>query len=89
MFKTQDLHVREIVRLSSPRTVKDLFPALPEASATVVQSRERIIRILRQTDPAPAGGRRARARFTMNAARWSMPTASTGCARNWPTAWKS
>ena len=51
MFKTQDLHVREIVRLSSPRAVKDLFPALPEASATVVQSRERIIRILRQTDP--------------------------------------
>lgn len=51
MFKTQDLHVREIVRLSSPRTVKDLFPALPESIATVVQSRERITRILRQADP--------------------------------------
>ncbi len=51
MFKTQDLHVREIVRLSSPRTIKELFPAMPEAVATVVQSRERIIRILRQEDP--------------------------------------
>ena len=51
MFKTQDLHVREIVRLSSPRAIKELFPATPEAVSTVVQSRERIIRILRQEDP--------------------------------------
>jgi len=51
MFKTQDLHVREIVRLASPRAIKELFPAMPEATATVVQSRERIIRILRQEDP--------------------------------------
>lgn len=51
MFKTQDLHVREIVRLASPRTLKELFPAMPEATATVVQSRERIIRILQQEDP--------------------------------------
>ncbi len=51
MFKTQDLHVREIVRLSSPRAIKELFPALPETTATVVQSRERIIRILRQEEP--------------------------------------
>ena len=51
MFKTQDLHVREIVRLASPRAIKELFPAMPETTATVVQSRERIIRILRQADP--------------------------------------
>jgi 3-deoxy-7-phosphoheptulonate synthase len=51
MFKTQDLHVREIVRLSAPRTVKTAFPATPEAVAAVALSRERIIRILRQEDP--------------------------------------
>jgi len=51
MFKTQDLHVREIVRLSSPNAVKAAFPATPEAVATVAMSRERIIRILRQEDP--------------------------------------
>lgn len=51
MFKTHDLHVREIARLSSPRAIKELFPATPEATSTVVQSRERIIRILQQKDP--------------------------------------
>ncbi len=51
MFKTQDLHVREIVRLSSPNAVKAAFPATPEAIATVALSRERIIRILRREDP--------------------------------------
>jgi 3-deoxy-7-phosphoheptulonate synthase len=51
MFKTQDLHVREIVRLSSPRAVKAAYPATPEAIATVAMSRERLIRILRQEDP--------------------------------------
>jgi 3-deoxy-7-phosphoheptulonate synthase len=51
MFKTQDLHVREIVRLSSPNAVKAAFPATPEAVATVAMSRERIIRVLRQEDP--------------------------------------
>jgi 3-deoxy-7-phosphoheptulonate synthase len=51
MFKTQDLHVREIVRLSAPRTVKTAFPATPEAVAAVALSRERIIRILCQEDP--------------------------------------
>ncbi|NOS68622.1 MAG: 3-deoxy-7-phosphoheptulonate synthase [Verrucomicrobia bacterium] len=51
MFKTQDLHVREIVRLSPPRVVKTAFPATPEATATVAMSRERIIRILNQEDP--------------------------------------
>lgn len=51
MFKTQDLHVRELVRLSTPRTVKAEFPTTEAASATVARSRERIIRILRQDDP--------------------------------------
>jgi 3-deoxy-7-phosphoheptulonate synthase len=51
MFKTQDLHVRELVRLSTPRAVKAEFPASEAASATVARSRERVIRILRQDDP--------------------------------------
>jgi 3-deoxy-7-phosphoheptulonate synthase len=51
MFKTQDLHVREFVRLSTPNVVKAAFPALPDAIATVAMSRERVIRILRKEDP--------------------------------------
>jgi len=51
MFKTQDLHVRELVRLSTPRAVKAEYPTTEEASATVARSRERVIRILRQDDP--------------------------------------
>lgn len=51
MFKTQDLHVREFVRLSTPNAVKAAFPAPPEAIATVAMSRERVIRILRREDP--------------------------------------
>lgn len=50
MFKTQDLHVREIVRLSAPTAVKAAYPATPEAIATVAMSRERIIRILNQEE---------------------------------------
>jgi 3-deoxy-7-phosphoheptulonate synthase len=51
MFKTQDLHVRELVRLSTPRAVKAELPAMEAVSATVARSRERIIRVLRQGDP--------------------------------------
>ena len=51
MFKTQDLHVRELVKLSSPRAVKAQLPLTDAISATVAQSRERIIRILQQQDP--------------------------------------
>jgi 3-deoxy-7-phosphoheptulonate synthase len=51
MFKTQDLHVREIVRLPAPRTVKAAWPATEPVSATVAQSRERIVNILQQRDP--------------------------------------
>jgi 3-deoxy-7-phosphoheptulonate synthase len=50
MFKTQDLHVREIVRLSTPREVKAQSPMTDAISATVAQSRERITRILQQQD---------------------------------------
>jgi 3-deoxy-7-phosphoheptulonate synthase len=51
MFKTQDLHVRELVRLSTPRAVKAQFPMTEAVSATIAGSRKRVIRILRQDDP--------------------------------------
>jgi 3-deoxy-7-phosphoheptulonate synthase len=51
MFKTQDLHVRELVRLAPPRAVKSEFPLTETASATVAQGRERVVRILQLADP--------------------------------------
>ncbi len=51
MFRTQDLHVKEIVRLLTPRELKALLPATDAANATVARSRERVIRILQQEDP--------------------------------------
>ena len=51
MHRTQDLHVREIVRLLSPRELRAQTPSTDAMSATVARSRERIIRILRQEDP--------------------------------------
>jgi 3-deoxy-7-phosphoheptulonate synthase len=51
MYRTQDLHVKEIVRLSSPRELKAQTPTSEAANATVARSRERVIRILRQEDP--------------------------------------
>jgi 3-deoxy-7-phosphoheptulonate synthase len=51
MFRTQDLHVKEIVRLLTPRELKAQLPMTEAASATVARSRERLIRILRQEDP--------------------------------------
>jgi 3-deoxy-7-phosphoheptulonate synthase len=51
MYRTQDLHVKEIVRLLSPRELKTQLPSNEAAAATVARSRERIIRILRQEDP--------------------------------------
>jgi 3-deoxy-7-phosphoheptulonate synthase len=51
MHRTQNLHVKEIVRLLSPRELKTQLPSNEEVSATVARSRERIIRILRQEDP--------------------------------------
>ena len=51
MYRTQDLHVKEIVPLLSPRAMKDLAPVSEAVNATVARSRERVIRILRQEDP--------------------------------------
>jgi 3-deoxy-7-phosphoheptulonate synthase len=51
MYRTQDLHVREIIPLLSPRALKTQLPATEAATATVARSRERIIRILRGEDP--------------------------------------
>jgi 3-deoxy-7-phosphoheptulonate synthase len=51
MYRTQDLHVNEIVRLSTPNALKALTPTTEAANATVARSRERVIRILRQEDP--------------------------------------
>ena len=51
MYRTQDLHVKEIVPLLSPRALKAQSPAGEAANAVVARSRERIIRILRQEDP--------------------------------------
>jgi 3-deoxy-7-phosphoheptulonate synthase len=51
MYRTQDLHVREIVRLLSPRELRSETPSSEAVAATVARSRERVIRILRQEDP--------------------------------------
>jgi len=51
MYRTQDLHVKEIVRLLSPRELRAHSPSSEAIAATVARSRERIIRILRQEDP--------------------------------------
>ena len=51
MYRTQNLHVKEIVRLLSPAELRKHLPSNEEVSATVARSRERIIRILRQEDP--------------------------------------
>ena len=51
MFRTQDLHVKEIVRLLTPRELKAQSPTPDAVNATVARSRERIIRILRREDP--------------------------------------
>jgi 3-deoxy-7-phosphoheptulonate synthase len=51
MYRTQDLHVKEIVPLLSPRGIKAIAPVSEAVNATVARSRERIIRILRQEDP--------------------------------------
>jgi len=51
MFRTQDLHVKEIVRLLTPRELKAQLPTTDAANATVARSRERVIRILRREDP--------------------------------------
>ncbi|HUA68985.1 MAG TPA: 3-deoxy-7-phosphoheptulonate synthase [Candidatus Saccharimonadales bacterium] len=51
MYRTQDLHVKEIVRLLTPSELKTQAPATDAANAIVARSRERVIRVLRQEDP--------------------------------------
>ena len=51
MYQTQDLHVREIVRLRTPKALKTDLPLTDAASATVARGRETVTRILRQNDP--------------------------------------
>jgi 3-deoxy-7-phosphoheptulonate synthase len=51
MFRTQDLRVKEIVRLLTPRELKAQSPVPDAVNAMVAHSRGRIIRILRQEDP--------------------------------------
>jgi 3-deoxy-7-phosphoheptulonate synthase len=51
MYRTQDLHVKEIVPLLSPRALKAITPVSEAVNATVAQARERIVKILAQTDP--------------------------------------
>jgi len=50
MYRTQDLHVKEIVPLLSPRALKALSPTPEAVNATVAQARERVVRILNQED---------------------------------------
>jgi len=50
MFRTQDLHVKEIVRLLAPAKLKAALPLTEAAGATVVRSREAVTRILRRQD---------------------------------------
>ena len=51
MYRTQDLHVKEIVPLLSPRALKALSPTPEAVNDFVAQSRDRVIRILNQQDP--------------------------------------
>jgi 3-deoxy-7-phosphoheptulonate synthase len=51
MLRTQDLRVKEVVRLLTPRALKAELPMTEAANQTVVASRERVNRILQQQDP--------------------------------------
>ena len=51
MQPTQDLRVREIKRLISPRALKAEFPMSEAANATVVKGRETVRKILQKADP--------------------------------------
>jgi 3-deoxy-7-phosphoheptulonate synthase len=50
MLPTQNLHVKEAVRLLTPRALKAALPVTGESNGTVVSSRDRITRILQQRD---------------------------------------
>src|SRR6266704_1906538 len=51
MQPTQNLHVKEIVRLLPPRALKDEFPMTEQSNQTVVEGREIVKRILNGDDP--------------------------------------
>lgn len=51
MLPTQDLHVKELVRLSTPRAIKAELPTTEVSNTTVVRGRQAITRILHQEDP--------------------------------------
>jgi 3-deoxy-7-phosphoheptulonate synthase len=50
MYRTQDLHVKEIVPLLSPKALRALSPTPEAVNDFVAQSRERVIRILNRED---------------------------------------
>jgi len=51
MQQTQNLHVRESVRLLTPRALKAEFPMTERSNQAVVEGREAVKRILRKEDP--------------------------------------
>lgn len=51
MLPTQNLHVREVARLSPPRALKHDLPISEACNRTVVTSRQKVARILAQDDP--------------------------------------
>src|SRR2546421_2125405 len=51
MQPTQNLHVKEIVRLLPPRALKEEFAMTERANQTVVEGRDVVKRILRREDP--------------------------------------
>src|SRR5438093_4908261 len=51
MQQTQNLHVREAVRLLTPRALKAEFPMTERSNQTVVEGRGVVKRILRREDP--------------------------------------
>lgn len=50
MLPTQDLHVKEVVRLATPRAIKAELPTTEASNATVVRGREAVKGILDQKD---------------------------------------
>src|SRR5689334_9392207 len=50
MFPTQNLHVKETVRLLTPRALKAEFPMSEGSNRTVVESRQNVMEILEQKD---------------------------------------
>jgi 3-deoxy-7-phosphoheptulonate synthase len=51
MLPTQNLHVRSVARLITPRALKADFPASEASNRVVAESRERVKRILTREDP--------------------------------------